>query len=103
MKTSVIEIHDMLSVLSVDGVERRIGEVPGVEPNLLTREDDPHLDLLVERLRWVDQHPHAQVASRVFPEVDRLCAAIAPDDGGLAVADGELVDDATSAHGVYAE
>lgn len=31
MKTSVIEIHDMLSVLSVDGVERRIGEVPGVE------------------------------------------------------------------------
>ena len=30
MKTSVIEIHDMLSVLSVDGVEKRIGEVPGV-------------------------------------------------------------------------
>ena len=30
MKTSVIEVHDMLSVLSVDGVERRIGEVPGV-------------------------------------------------------------------------
>jgi P-type Cu2+ transporter len=31
MKTSVIEVHDMLSVLSVDEVERRIGEVPGVE------------------------------------------------------------------------
>ena len=31
MKTSVIEVHDMLSVLSVDGVEKRIGEVPGVE------------------------------------------------------------------------
>ena len=31
MKTSVIEIHDMLSVLSVLGVEKRIGEVPGVE------------------------------------------------------------------------
>ena len=31
MKTSVIEVHDMLSVLSVDDVERRIGEVPGVE------------------------------------------------------------------------
>jgi len=31
MKTSVIEIHDMLSVLSVVGVEKRIGEVPGVE------------------------------------------------------------------------
>ena len=26
-----MEVHDMLSVLSVDGVEQRIGEVPGVE------------------------------------------------------------------------
>jgi Cu2+-exporting ATPase len=31
MKTSVIEVHDMLSVLSVDGVEERLGAVPGVE------------------------------------------------------------------------
>ncbi len=31
MKTSVLEVHDMLSVLSVDGVEQRIGEVPGVD------------------------------------------------------------------------
>lgn len=31
MKTSEIEIRDMLSVLSVQGVETRIGEVPGVE------------------------------------------------------------------------
>ena len=31
MKTSNIEVHDMLSVLSVLGVEKRIGEVPGVE------------------------------------------------------------------------
>jgi Cu2+-exporting ATPase len=31
MKTSVIEIHDMLSVWNVDEAERRIGEVPGVE------------------------------------------------------------------------
>ena len=31
MKTSVIEIHAMLSVLSVDEVEKRIGDVPGVE------------------------------------------------------------------------
>jgi P-type Cu2+ transporter len=31
MKTSIIEVHAMLSVLSVDEVERRIGEVPGVE------------------------------------------------------------------------
>ena len=31
MKTSVIDVRDMLSVLSVQGVEERIGEVPGVE------------------------------------------------------------------------
>ena len=31
MKTSVIEVHDMLSVLPVDEVEKRISEVPGVE------------------------------------------------------------------------
>ena len=31
MKTSVLEVQDMLSVLNVDGVEKRIGEVPGVE------------------------------------------------------------------------
>ena len=31
MKTSVIDVRDMLSVLSVLGVEQRIGEVPGVE------------------------------------------------------------------------
>lgn len=30
MKTSVIEVHDMLSVFSVDEVEKRIGEVSGV-------------------------------------------------------------------------
>ena len=31
MKTSVVEVRDMLSVLSVDEVEKRIGEVPGVD------------------------------------------------------------------------
>ncbi len=31
MQTSVIEVRDMLSALSVDEVEKRLGEVPGVE------------------------------------------------------------------------
>ena len=31
MKTSIIHVHDMLAVLSVEEVEKRIGEVPGVE------------------------------------------------------------------------
>ena len=30
MKTSTLQVQDMLSVLSVDEVEKRIGEVPGV-------------------------------------------------------------------------
>lgn len=31
MKTSVLEVRDMLSVLSVLGLEKRMGEVPGIE------------------------------------------------------------------------
>ncbi len=31
MKTCVIEVHDMLTILNVLDVERRIGKVPGVE------------------------------------------------------------------------
>ncbi len=31
MKTSVIEVNDMLSVWNVDETEKRIGDVPGVE------------------------------------------------------------------------
>ena len=53
MKTSVIEVHDMLSVLSVDGVEKRIGDVPGVESvtvnfaagNATVRYDETRLDI----------------------------------------------------------
>lgn len=53
MKTSVIEIDDMLSVLSVEGVEKRISEVPGVESatvnfasgNATVRYDETRLDI----------------------------------------------------------
>lgn len=53
MKTSVIEVHDMLSVLSVLGVEKRIGEVPGVESvtvnfaaeNATVRYDETRLEI----------------------------------------------------------
>ena len=52
MKTSIINVHDMLSVLSVDEVEKRIGEVPGVESvtvnfaaeNATVRYDEAHLE-----------------------------------------------------------
>ncbi len=53
MKTSVIEVRDMLSVLSVPGVEKRIGDVPGVESvtvnfaagNATVRFDETRLNL----------------------------------------------------------
>jgi Cu2+-exporting ATPase len=53
MKTSVIEVHDMLSVLSVDEVEKRINEVPGVESvtvnfaaaNATVRYDETRLEI----------------------------------------------------------
>ncbi|MGK2913559.1 MAG: cation transporter [Porticoccaceae bacterium] len=53
MKTSVIEVHDMLSVLTVDEVEKRICEVPGVESatvnyaagNATVRYDETRLDV----------------------------------------------------------
>ncbi|MEO6403458.1 MAG: heavy-metal-associated domain-containing protein [Vicinamibacteria bacterium] len=53
MKTSVMEVHDMLSVLSVEEVEKRIGEVPGVlsvtvnyaAKNATVRFDETRLDV----------------------------------------------------------
>lgn len=53
MKTGVMDVRDMLSVLSVVGVEERIGEVPGVESvtvnfaagNATVRFDETRLDL----------------------------------------------------------
>ena len=53
MKTSVIKVPDMLSVLTVDEVERRFGEVPGVESatvnhaagNVTVRFDETMLDV----------------------------------------------------------
>ena len=53
MKTSVMEVRDMLSVLSVQGVEERIGDVPGVESvtvnfavgNATVRYDETRLDI----------------------------------------------------------
>ena len=53
MKTSIIEASDMLSVLTVDEVEKRFGEVPGIasatvnyaEKNATVRYDETLLDV----------------------------------------------------------
>ena len=52
MKTSAIDVHDMLSVFSIDDVEKRIGEVPGVQSvtvnfaagNATVRHDETRLE-----------------------------------------------------------
>lgn len=57
MKTSVIEVRDMLSVLSVQGIEKRIGDVAGVESvtvnyaagTATVRYDETRLDLAAIR------------------------------------------------------
>ena len=53
MKTSVFEVHDMLSVLTVDEVEKRFGGVPGVDSatvnyaagNVTVRYDETRLEV----------------------------------------------------------
>ena len=57
MKTSVIEVRDMLSVLTVDEVEKRIGNVPGVASatvnyaarNATVRYDETRLEVEIGR------------------------------------------------------
>jgi Cu2+-exporting ATPase len=80
MKTSVIEVHAMLSVLSVDEVEKRIGEVPGVESvtvnfaaeNATVRYDETRLDVAdiksALRLRAHAATPAMPGADAVLPE-----------------------------------
>jgi len=56
MKTSVIEVHDMLSVLTVDEVEERIGGVPGVESATVNRaypvSSESPKPMAIAGLRW---------------------------------------------------
>jgi len=75
MKTSVMEVHDMLSVLSVLDVEKRIGEVPGVESvtvnyatgSATVRYDETRLDVADIRSD-VRQSAYASAASGYAPE-----------------------------------
>ena len=66
MKTSVIEVHDMLSVLTVDEVEKRIGAVPGVDSatvnyaagNATVRYDETRLEVADIRVMAHQRGPH---------------------------------------------
>jgi copper chaperone CopZ len=69
MKTSVIEVHEMFSVWSVDEVEKQIGEVPGVESvtvdyaakNATVRYDETQLEV-ADIKSAVRQHGHKSAA-----------------------------------------
>ena len=66
MKTSVIEVHDMLSVLTVDEVEERIGGVPGVDSatvnyaagNATVRYDETRLEVADIKVMVHQRGPH---------------------------------------------
>ena len=71
METSVIEVHDMLSVLTVDEVEKRISGVPGVDSatvnyaagNATVRYDETRLEVADIRVMAHQRGPHPAGAS----------------------------------------
>ncbi len=98
MRTSVIEVHDMLSVLSVDEVERRYGEVPGVESvtvnfaagSATVRYDETRLDVAdiktaVRQRGYEAAAPAAEAVAPAAPVPDAAPAA-APQSGAASSA-----------------
>jgi len=85
MKTSVMEVRDMLSVLSVVGVETRIGEVPGVESvtvnyaagNATVRYDETRLEI-ADIKSAVRQSGHDSVAAAASDGRESHTAAGSP-------------------------
>lgn len=88
MRTSVIHVHDMLSVLSVDGVEQRIGEVPGVDSvtvnfaagSATVRHDETRLDIADIRsaVRQAAYEPAAAAAVPAHEGHETHAAAAVP-------------------------
>ena len=82
MKTSIINVHDMLSVLSVEEVEKRIGEVPGVESvtvnfaagNATVRYDETRLEAtdIKSAVRQKSYESDAPEQSTVKPVEDKV-------------------------------
>ena len=80
MKTSVIEIRDMLSVLTVDAVEARFGEVTGVESatvnyaagNVTVRYDETLLDVADIKVMVHQRGPESADESQPKHESEQL-------------------------------
>jgi len=93
MKTSVIGVHDMLSVWSVDGVEKRIGEVPGVESvtvnyaarNATVRYDETRLEVAdiksnVRQSAYESDAPAEPKTSQIVPGTAAVPPLAAAED-----------------------
>jgi|GEM_PF-588216 len=88
MKTSVMEVHAMLSVLSVDEVETRIGAVPGVESvtvnyaagNATVRYDETRVEIAdiksAVRQRGHDPAPPSAEPDKATPQATPLAPAL---------------------------
>ena len=96
MKTSVIEVHAMLSVLSVDEVEKRIGDVPGVESvtvnfaaeNATVRYDETRLEVtdIKSAVRLRAHEPATPAGPAVDAGPAEHAAEVAPLGTGLSQA-----------------
>ena len=85
MKTSAIEVHDMLSVFSVDDVEKRIGEVLGVYSvtvnfavgNATVRYDETQLEAtdIKSAVRQREFEPAASASSAAGDDEERKAAS----------------------------
>lgn len=91
MKTSTINVHDMLSVLSIEEVEKRIGEVPGVESvtvnfaaeNATVRYDETRLEAsdIKTAVRQKSFESDKPEESEIKPVEDKVEAPATPSVG----------------------
>lgn len=81
MKTSVIKVHDMLSVLSIEDVEKRINEVPGVESATVNYDAGSATVRYDEtRLKASDIKPAVHQASYQAEQESKPNTALSPND-----------------------
>lgn len=81
MKTSVINVHDMLSVLSIEDVEKRIIEVPGVESATVNYDAGSATVRYDEtRLKAADIKPAVHQASYQAEQESKPNTALTPND-----------------------
>ena len=97
MKTSVMKVHDMLSVLTVDEVEKRISEIPGIASatvnyaagNVTVRYDETLLDVADIKVMMHQRGQQSEGESQAKPAGEHKPAhqhAVAPTSDATSVA-----------------